>query len=86
MFETGVNTLKNIFSFTHLLGMLKYRHPYLASRCDSSDELLTQMGVRLIAKIQNPTELKYLLSEKNQDGETVLDLITFQEKIDVFMM
>ena len=86
VFETGLNTLKSIFMITAVLYKIRMRHPYLSSRCIAMDEAFTQFAVRWINELDSPCELKYLLSEKNLDGESVLDLITFQEKIDIFMM
>ena len=86
VFETSVNTLKSIFTFTKLLAAVRKSHPFLSTRCSANEAELTQMAVRLIETIQNPSELKFLMMDKNLDGESVLDLVTFQEKTEVFML
>ena len=86
LFVTRINVLKTIFTITKLLRLIRDRFAYVEHRCIENEERLTQMAVHFIEAVEDPMELRYLLSEKNSVGESVLDLISFQDNHEIFML
>ena len=86
LFVKRINILKTIFTITKLLRLIRNRFSYVEHRCLEAEDRLTQMAVHFIEAVEDPMELHYLLSEKNSEGESVHDMISFQDNHVIFML
>ena len=75
-----------MFNIIKLLRFLRSRHPYQSLRCDALEEELTRIAVAFTNQVRDSAELRFLLSEKNADGESALELITYQGKLQMLLL